>query len=128
VGKLLGRERAVLAVWAARRRGSWRRTLASIAVANASGDGIAQDGAVLGGLHGDRGELLRSAELIPDMPHLTEWAIRSGQSTTLASFAPTPCLTSAAAPSSRESREPGSLGRRSSVTPLGRRHRLPRGL
>jgi L-aminopeptidase/D-esterase-like protein len=44
---------------------------------------IAEDGEVLGGPHGDRGELLRSAELLPDMPELPDWAIRPGQSTTL---------------------------------------------
>ena len=49
-------------------------TLAAIAVANASGDVIAEDGEVLGGPHGDRGELLRSAELFPDMPQLPDWA------------------------------------------------------
>jgi L-aminopeptidase/D-esterase-like protein len=59
-------------------------TLAAIAVANAAGDVIAEDGEVLGGPHGDRGELLRSAELMRDMPRLPDWAIRPGQSTTLA--------------------------------------------
>ena len=39
---------------------------------------------MLGGPHGDRGELLRSAELFPDMPQLPDWALRPGQSTTLA--------------------------------------------
>ncbi|MDP9136492.1 MAG: P1 family peptidase, partial [Actinomycetota bacterium] len=59
-------------------------TLAAIAVANAAGDVIAEDGEVLGGPHGDRGELLRSAEVIPNMPQLPSWALRPGQSTTLA--------------------------------------------
>jgi hypothetical protein len=60
----------------------WARC--SGAVANASGDVIAEDGEVLGGPRGDRGQLLRSAELIRDMPQLPDWAIRPGQSTTLA--------------------------------------------
>ena len=59
-------------------------TLAAVAVANASGDVLAEDGGVLGGPRGDRGELLRSAELIRDMPQLPAWALPAGQSTTLA--------------------------------------------
>jgi L-aminopeptidase/D-esterase-like protein len=59
-------------------------TVAVIAVANASGDVIAADGQVLGGPHGGRGELLRSAELMPDMPQLPGWAVRPSQNTTLA--------------------------------------------
>jgi L-aminopeptidase/D-esterase-like protein len=45
---------------------------------------IAQDGDVLGCPHGERGEMLRTAEQIRDMPHLPEWAVSPGQSTTLA--------------------------------------------
>jgi L-aminopeptidase/D-esterase-like protein len=44
---------------------------------------IAEDGEVLGGPHGDRGEVLRSADLIRGMPELSDWAMRPGQSTTL---------------------------------------------
>jgi L-aminopeptidase/D-esterase-like protein len=85
VGKVLGRERATpggVGYAAARLAGG--ETVAAIAVANASGDVIGEDGEVLGGPHGDRGELLRSAELFPDMPSLPHWAVRPGQSTTLA--------------------------------------------
>jgi L-aminopeptidase/D-esterase-like protein len=85
VGKVLGRERATqggLGYAATRLAGG--ETLAAIAVANASGDVIAEDGEVLGGPHGEHGELLRSAELISDMPQLPSWAEPSGQSTTLA--------------------------------------------
>jgi L-aminopeptidase/D-esterase-like protein len=84
VGKVLGRERATPGGvgYAATQLGSGE-TLAAIAVANPSGDVIA-DGEVLGGPRGDRGELLRSAELIPAMPELPDWAPRAGQSTTLA--------------------------------------------
>ena len=84
VGKVLGRERATRGgVGYAALRVAGGDTLAAIAVANASGDVIADDGEVLGGPRGDRGELLRSAELIRDMPELPAWAPRSGQSTTL---------------------------------------------
>ena len=85
VGKVLGRERASpggVGYAATRLHGG--ETIAAIAVANASGDVIGEDGRVLGGPHGDRGELLRSAELIHDMPSMPEWTPRPGQSTTLA--------------------------------------------
>jgi L-aminopeptidase/D-esterase-like protein len=85
VGKVLGRERATRGgVGYAATRLAGGETMAAIAVANASGDVIAEDGEVLGGPHGDRGESLRTAELIPDMPQLPAWAVRPGQSTTLA--------------------------------------------
>jgi D-aminopeptidase len=42
--------------------------LAAIAVANAFGDVIADDGTLLGAPHGERGELLRTAEMIGTMP------------------------------------------------------------
>jgi L-aminopeptidase/D-esterase-like protein len=85
VGKVLGRARATQGgVGYAATRLIGGETLAAIAVANASGDVIAEYGEVLGGPHGDRGRLLRSAELIPDMPQLPDWSIRPGQSTTLA--------------------------------------------
>ena len=84
VGKVLGRERATPGgVGYAATRLAGGETLAAIAVANASGDVIGEDGEVLGGPHGDRGELLRSAELIRDMPQLPDWALPPGQSTTL---------------------------------------------
>jgi L-aminopeptidase/D-esterase-like protein len=85
VGKVLGRERATpggVGYAAARLAGG--ETVAAIAVANAYGDVIAEDGEVLGGPHGDRGEPLRSADLIPDMPEPPTWAVPPGQSTTLA--------------------------------------------
>jgi L-aminopeptidase/D-esterase-like protein len=85
VGKILGRERATPGgVGYAATRLPGGETVAAIAVANASGDVIAEDGEVLGGPRCDRGELLRTAELIPDMPRLPDWAVRPGQSTTLA--------------------------------------------
>ena len=84
VGKVLGRDRATEGgVGYAATRLAGGETLAVIAVANAAGDVIGEDGEVLGGPHGDRGELLRSAELMPDMPQLPGWAMRPGQNTTL---------------------------------------------
>jgi L-aminopeptidase/D-esterase-like protein len=59
-------------------------TVAAIVVANAFGDVLAEDGTVLGGPRGDRGQLLRSADLIPQMRDLPDLAARPGQSTTLA--------------------------------------------
>jgi L-aminopeptidase/D-esterase-like protein len=84
VGKMLGRERATKGGvgYAATRLGGGD-TLAAIAVANSSGDVIAEDGEVLGGPHGDRGELLRSADFVESMPELPSWEVRPGQSTTL---------------------------------------------
>jgi L-aminopeptidase/D-esterase-like protein len=84
VGKVLGRERATQGgVGYAATRLAGGETLAAIAVANASGD-VIEDGAVLGGPRGDRGELLRSAALMQDMPQPPDWGPRAGQSTTLA--------------------------------------------
>jgi L-aminopeptidase/D-esterase-like protein len=84
VGKVLGRERATPGgVGYAATRLASGETLAAIAVANAWGD-VIEDGEVLGGPRDDRGELLRSAELMRDLPQLPEWAIRPGESTTLA--------------------------------------------
>jgi L-aminopeptidase/D-esterase-like protein len=85
VGKVLGRERATLGgVGYAATRLASGDTVAAIAVANPSGDVIAENGEVLGGPRGERGELLRSAELMRDMHQLPDWTLRPGQSTTLA--------------------------------------------
>jgi L-aminopeptidase/D-esterase-like protein len=85
VGKVLGRERATPGgVGYAATRMAGGETVAALAVANPSGDVIAEGGEVLGGPHGDDGELLRSVELMRDMPQLPVWAMRPGQSTTLA--------------------------------------------
>jgi L-aminopeptidase/D-esterase-like protein len=84
VGKLLGREGAAQGGvgYAAARLGGGE-TLAALAVANAWGDVIGDDGEVLGGPRGERGEQLRTAERIRDMPQLPGWAVRPAQSTTL---------------------------------------------
>lgn len=85
VGKLLGREHATVSgVGYAALRLASGVTVAAIAVANAFGDVLDEHGAVLGGPHGDRGELLRSAGLIRQMPELPPSAAAPGQSTTLA--------------------------------------------
>jgi L-aminopeptidase/D-esterase-like protein len=85
VGKLLGREQATLGgVGYAALKLASGVTVAAIAVANASGDVLAEDGTVLGGPHGERGELLRTADLIRQMPEVPRWAARPGESTTLA--------------------------------------------
>jgi hypothetical protein len=66
VGKMLGREYATLAgVGYAAVKLANGVTVAAITVANASGDLLAEDGTVLGGPHGEHGELLRSAETHP---------------------------------------------------------------
>ena len=84
VGKLLGRERgAPGGVGYAATRLAGGLSLAVVAVANAVGDVLAEDGSVLGGPRGERGEQLRTAELVRQMPELPDWATRTGQSTTL---------------------------------------------
>jgi L-aminopeptidase/D-esterase-like protein len=88
VGKVLGRDRATAAgvgYAAMTLRGG--ETVAAIAVANSAGDVIGENAEVLGGPHGERGELLRSAELIPAMEEPPYWAMPPGQSTTLACIA-----------------------------------------
>jgi L-aminopeptidase/D-esterase-like protein len=85
VGKALGRDRATRAgVGYAARRVEDGSTVAVLAVANSVGDVIGDDGQVIGGPHGDNGELLRSAELIAGLSDLSTWPIQEGESTTLA--------------------------------------------
>jgi L-aminopeptidase/D-esterase-like protein len=84
VGKLLGREHATPGgVGYAATTLPTGLTIAVIAVANGFGDVLADDGTVLGGPRGEGGVLLRSAELVQQMPELPDWAMRPGQSTTL---------------------------------------------
>ena len=85
MGKLLGRDRATRSgLGYATRVLASGETVAAIAVANAFGDVIADDGELLGAPHGERGELLRTAELIPEMPELPHASMRPAGSTTLA--------------------------------------------
>jgi L-aminopeptidase/D-esterase-like protein len=84
VGKLLGRDRATQGGvgYASMALGSGE-TIGTIAVANAFGDVIAEDGALLGAPRDERGELLHTAQLIPETrrPPLSAGP---AQSTTLA--------------------------------------------
>jgi L-aminopeptidase/D-esterase-like protein len=84
VGKVLGRERATaggLGYAATALPGG--NVVAAVAVANAVGDVIAENGEVLGGPHDEQGNLLRSAELIPAAGELPDPEVRPEDSTTL---------------------------------------------
>ena len=84
VGKLLGRDRATRGgVGYASTALASGETIAAIAVANAFGDVIAEDGELLGAPQNERGELLRSAQLIPELPQRALSA-RPAENTTLA--------------------------------------------
>lgn len=84
VGKMLGRDRATAGGvgYAAADLGRGV-TVAAVVVANASGDVLDEDGTVLGGPRGDDGVLLRSSDLMRELPELPDWAAGPGQSTTL---------------------------------------------
>jgi L-aminopeptidase/D-esterase-like protein len=85
VGKILGRDRATPSgVGYAAVTLADGVTVAAIAVANAFGDVLEQDGTILGGPHAAGGELVRSADLIRQSPELPRWAARPGENTTLA--------------------------------------------
>ena len=73
VGKLLGRERATRGgIGYAATRLKDGTTVAALAVANAFGDVIGEDGRLLGAPRDDDGSLMRTAELLPTMPDLPE--------------------------------------------------------
>ncbi len=85
VGKVLGRDRATRGgVGYAAMVLVNGRTVAAVAVANAFGDVIGDDGELLGAPHGERGELLRSAELIASMQEPPLLSTRAAGNTTLA--------------------------------------------
>ncbi len=86
VGKLLGRDRATRGGvgYAAVRLPAGGVTVAALAVANAFGDVLGDDGTVLAGPRAHGGGLLRSADLLLQMSELPRWAARPDQSTTLA--------------------------------------------
>jgi L-aminopeptidase/D-esterase-like protein len=68
VGKLLGRGRSTPGgVGYAAMTVAGGAVLAAVAVANAFGDVIAEDGELLGAAHSERGGLIRSAEALPGM-------------------------------------------------------------
>jgi len=82
VGKIRGREHASPGGvgYAARTTGAGE-TVAAIAVVNATGDVIGDDGAVVAGVHDDDGSLLRSVELLAALggpPTWTETGERQG--------------------------------------------------
>jgi L-aminopeptidase/D-esterase-like protein len=73
VGKLFGRERAARGgVGYAATRLEDGTTVAALAVANAFGDVIGEDGRLLAAPRGEDGELVRTAELLPTMTELPE--------------------------------------------------------
>jgi L-aminopeptidase/D-esterase-like protein len=74
VGKVLGRDRATRGgVGYAASALSDGTVVAALAVANAFGDVIDQDGRPLGAPRGEHGDLVRTAELLSGMPELPEW-------------------------------------------------------
>ena len=84
VGKILGRERGVrTGIGYAAARSGRGEIVAALAVANAFGDVIAEDGRVLGGPRGDEGELLSTAELIAAMEQPPDWTRLEERNTTL---------------------------------------------
>ena len=84
VGKFLGREHGVAAGvgFAAAQAGSGE-TVAALAIANAWGDVLAEDGSVLGGPRGEDGEMLRTAELVAAMSAPPDWTGLEERNTTL---------------------------------------------
>lgn len=73
VGKLFGRERATRGgVGYAATQLTDGTTVAALAIANAFGDVIDEDGRALGAPRGEDGKLVRTAELLPGMPELPE--------------------------------------------------------
>jgi L-aminopeptidase/D-esterase-like protein len=87
VGKLLGRERATRGgVGYAALALPGGQALAALAVANAFGDVVAEDGTLLGSPRGEDGDPVRSAELIelmPEPPAVSSLADRAAGNTTL---------------------------------------------
>jgi L-aminopeptidase/D-esterase-like protein len=85
VGKIMGRERGVESgVGYAAGSVAGGQRVAVLAVVNAFGDVIAEDGSVLAGPRGDDGEMLRTAELVVGMEAPPEWTAMRERNTTLA--------------------------------------------
>jgi L-aminopeptidase/D-esterase-like protein len=84
VGKVLGREHGITAGvgFAAAQAGSGE-TVAALAIANAWGDVLAEDGSVLGGPHGEDGAMTRTSELIAAMSGPPDWTGLEERNTTL---------------------------------------------
>jgi L-aminopeptidase/D-esterase-like protein len=84
VGKVLGRGRAVPAgVGFASVRAGSGETVAALAIANAWGDVLDTDGAVLAGPRGEDGAMLRTAELVAAMSAPPDWTGIEERNTTL---------------------------------------------
>lgn len=84
VGKLLGRERATRGgVGYAARALTSGEIVSAIAVANGFGDVIEEDGDLLGAPRDERGELVRTAELVPELPEPPATSVRAAGNTTL---------------------------------------------
>ncbi len=84
VGKILGRERSVPAgVGYAAARSGRGESVAALAVVNAFGDVIGEDGAVLAGPRADDGETASTAELIAAMKAPPDWTGFAERNTTL---------------------------------------------
>ena len=84
VGKILGREHAFRTGvgYAAGRTGTGA-TVAALAVVNAFGDVLAEDGTVLAGARGDDGELVATAGVIAAMEGPPDWTRIEERNTTL---------------------------------------------
>jgi len=84
VGKILGRERSTPAgVGYEAARTGMGETVAALAVVNAFGDVIGEDGSVLGGPRGEDGGCARTAELIAAMQAPPDWTKLEPRNTTL---------------------------------------------
>ena len=84
VAKLFGRERATAAgVGYAAARGGRGDTVAALAVVNAFGDVISEDGSVLAGPLGDDGTMCSTAEEIAGMERTPDWTRLEERNTTL---------------------------------------------
>ncbi|MGH2955163.1 MAG: P1 family peptidase, partial [Solirubrobacterales bacterium] len=84
VGKILGRERAVpTGVGYAAARSGRGDTVAAIAVVNAFGDVIGDDGSVLAAARGDDGGLVSTAATVAAMEGPPDWTVIEERNTTL---------------------------------------------
>jgi L-aminopeptidase/D-esterase-like protein len=84
VGKILGRERATPAGvgYAAGRTGRGE-TVAAVAVVNAFGDVVDEDGSLLGAARGDDGEPISTAATVVGMTEQPDWTTVAERNTTL---------------------------------------------
>jgi L-aminopeptidase/D-esterase-like protein len=84
VGKILGRERSTRAgIGFAAARSGPGETVAAVAVVNAFGDVIGEDGRVLGGARGDDGEPVTTAGIVAAMEGPPDWTRLEERNTTL---------------------------------------------